>query len=124
LIAVTLVLMGVSLPHALEDFHYGDLMRLGIDRPVGIALLCSAYALQIAGVVLILRSRRSGSVLLAVMGGVWCVGAAMIHGHDMLFAGPTYRHGMISRLLELCIVILGGLAAIIGGRLAKQGPGS
>ena len=112
--------MGVSFPHALEDFHYGNLVRLGIDQPVAVSLLCSAYALQIAGMVLVLRARRSGAVLLAVTGGAWCIGAAIIHGHDMLFAGAAYRHGMISRLLETCIIVFGALAVVIGGRLAKQ----
>ncbi len=118
LIGITCLLMAVSLPHALEDFHYGDLARLGICQPLGIAMLCTAYAVQIIGLVLVVRGRRSGAVLLGAMGAVWCVGAAAIHGHDMVFGGEHYRHGMVSRLLELSIIVLGALATVLGMRTA------
>lgn len=106
--------MLVTLPHALEDFHYGDLLRLGIALPAGTAILATAYALQLAGIVMTARGSRSGPALLGVMGAVWCVGAIAIHGHDLLFAGPDYRHGFVSKALEVIIIVLGAGCAVIG----------
>lgn len=119
MIAATCLLVVVSFPHALEDFHYRDLARFGIDLPVGIAVLATAYAMQLVGVVLVLRGSRDGSLLLAAMGIVWCFGAIIVHGHDMLFAGEQYRHGLISRALELVIIALGVTVAVLGILVAK-----
>lgn len=106
--------MLVVLPHALEDFHYGDLMRLGIALPAGVVILIAAYALQLTGIALTVRGRRSGSALLGVMGAVWCIGAFTIHGHDLLFAGADYRHGFVSKALEALIIVLGAACALLG----------
>ncbi len=111
--------MVVSFPHALEDFHYRDLARFGIDLPLGIAVLATAYAIQLVGIVLVLRGGRGGAMLLAAMGIVWCFGAIVVHGHDMLFAGEQYRHGLISRALELLIIALGVTVAALGILVAK-----
>lgn len=113
LIAATCALMIVSLPHALEDFHYGDLLRLGIGLHAGIALLATAYGLQLVGILLTLRGHRVGLALLGVLGAVWCIGALAVHGHDLLFAGPGYRHGVVSKLLEVLIIALGALCAYL-----------
>lgn len=106
--------MLVSLPHALEDFHYGDLLRLGMALPAAVAILATAYVLQLTGIALVARGHRSGPVLLGVMGAVWCAGALAIHGHDLLFAGPDYRHGFISKALEVLIIVLGAVCALLG----------
>ena len=117
LVGVTCLLIAVSFPHALEDFHYGDLMRLGIPATTSYVLLATAYALQVIGIALSLRGSASGVVLLGAMGAVWCLGAVFVHGRDMLFAGPTYRHGVLSRSLESLIIVLGMLAAGLAVRL-------
>jgi hypothetical protein len=114
LVAATIALVLITLPHALEDFHYGDLSRLGIALPAGVAILASAYALQLIGIILTWRGRRSGPALLGVMGAVWCIGAIAIHGHDLLFAGPDYRHGFVSKALEVLIIALGAICALLG----------
>lgn len=119
LVALTVSLILVSLPHALEDFAYGDLQRLGITLPAGVAILLGAYALQTVGIALTARARAAGPWLLASMGAVWCIGAILIHGHDLLFAGAGYRHGFISKLLEVLIIVLGASAAGLGVRLAR-----
>lgn len=106
--------MLVSLPHALEDFHYGDLLRLGIALPAGVIILATGYGLQLAGIALTARGGRTGPALLALMGAVWCIGAIAIHGHDMLYAGPDYRHGLVSKLLEVLIIVLGAACAWLG----------
>ncbi|MBV8339722.1 MAG: hypothetical protein JO343_07230 [Candidatus Eremiobacteraeota bacterium] len=117
LVMVTCLLIAVSFPHALEDFHYGDLLRLGIPASITYTLLATAYALQLIGIAFTLRGSASGVVLLGVMGAVWCLGALFVHGRDLLFAGAGYRHGMISRALESLIIVLGMFAAALAVRL-------
>jgi hypothetical protein len=105
-------LMIISVPHVLEDFHYGDLLGFGAPPAVAAALLFAAYAPQIAGIALTMRGLRVGAVLLGITGAVWCVGAVFAHGHDLLFAGPEYRHGPISKVLEIAIIILSAAVAL------------
>ena len=119
LIVVTVLLVAVTVPHALEDFQYGDLYRLGINLPLGVCILAVAYGLQVTGIALLARNHSRGALLLAALGGVWCVGAIVIHGHDMLFAGPDYRHGPVSKLLELLIIALGAWCGVLGIRISQ-----
>jgi hypothetical protein len=111
----------VSFPHALEDFHYRDLARFGVSNPFGIVILAALYSLQLGAIVSILMGSARAALLLAATGAIWCVGAILIHGHDIIFAGPGYRHGVTSRLLEVCIIILGAFVAVAGIRVAQQG---
>ncbi len=104
--------MIVSMPHVLEDFHYGDLLGFGAPQALAVVLLLAAYALQIAGIALVMRGHQAGPVLLGITGAVWCIGAVFVHGHDLLLAGPEYRHGPISKILEIAIIILGAGVAL------------
>lgn len=119
LIVVTALLIVVTVPHAVEDFQYGDLLRLGINLPLCVCVLVVVYSLQVTGIVLLASGAPRGALLLAVLGGVWCLGAIVIHGHDLLFAGPQYRHGPISKGLELLIIVLGAWCAMLGVRIAR-----
>jgi hypothetical protein len=118
LIALTVALMIVTVPHVLEDFHYGDLLRFGIAPSLAVTILLVAYVVQGAGITLTARAHQAGPWLLAVAGAVWSIGAACVHGHDLLFAGPEYRHGLISKLLEVLIIALGAVIAWQGSRVA------
>lgn len=120
LVATTVLLVVVTLPHVLEDFQYGDLLRLGVHQPQGVGILLFAYSLQLVGILLTLGGKRSGALVLAAMGAIWCLGAIVVHGHDVLFGGASYRHGVISRILELLIIVLGGLCAVLGAMASRQ----
>jgi hypothetical protein len=112
LIVLTVALMIVSVPHVIEDFHYGGLLGFGASPALAAALLFGAYALPIAGITLTMRGLRAGPLLLGITGAVWCVGAVFAHGHDLLLAGPEYRHGPISKILEIAIIILSAGVAL------------
>jgi hypothetical protein len=102
------------MPHALEDLHYGNVLGLNLALPVAVSILVSAYALQIAGTALAARGRLAGALLLGAIGAIWCVGAIAVHGHDLLYAGPEYRHGLASKLLVALVIVLGGACAYVG----------
>ena len=51
-------------------------------------------------------------MLLGITGAVWSIGALVVHGKDLLLAGPEYRHGPISKVLEIAIIILGAGVAL------------
>ena len=122
LVAATCLLILVSLPHAIEDFQYGALVRLGVNPPLGIAILVIMYLLELGALRLILAGSTRAALLLAFTGAIWCIGATLIHGHDLIFAGFGYRHGTISKLLEVLIIALGAGVAIIGVRVAYTRP--
>jgi len=113
--------MLVALPHALEDFHYHDFDRLGIAPPASNALLAIAYLVQLVAIALLATGRRAGAVLAGLAGIVWLAGDAALHGHDFLFAGAGYRHGLVSKLLEGLILVLGAACAASGWRVARLG---
>lgn len=120
LIALSLALMLVTFPHALEDFSYRDLARFGVSLQLSISLLAITYALLLLGVALVARGSSRGALLLAAIGAIWCIGATTVHGHDMLFGGPHYRHGAISQVLEALIIALGALLALLGVRAGSS----
>jgi len=113
--------MLVALPHALEDFQYRDFDRLGIAPPASHVLLAIAYLVQLVAIALLAAGRSIGGVLAGLMGIVWLAGDAALHGHDVLFAGAGYRHGLVSKLLEGLILVLGAACAATGWRVARLG---
>jgi hypothetical protein len=115
---LSVLLVMVTAPHAAEDFAYGVFVRFGISALAAGLVLAVAYGLQTYGAYLSGRGVRSGSVILGIVGAVWCVGALAIHGREILSTG-NYRHGFISKALEVLIVAVGALTAVVG--LSKRG---
>lgn len=111
MIAVTVALMIVSVPHVLEDFHYGNILGVGVPAAAATVIVLAAYAVQVAGIALVARGVRLGAWLLGIAGLVWCTGALLVHGHDIVFANGAYRNGPISKILEVLIIGLGAAAA-------------
>ena len=124
LIGVTVLLAIVSGPHVREDFYYGDRVLPGLTSAYGVLALAAVYLAQALGIVLTLRADPRGAWLLAAMGAVWCAGAVIVHGHDVLFADVGYRHGAVSRILEAAIIVLGAAAAALGFRVAASPGGT
>jgi hypothetical protein len=120
LLALAIAFVAAIVPHALEDFYYGALVHLGVSTSVGVAILAFSVALTSTGAALVFSRRPLGGWLLAVVGAIWSLGAILIHGHDLLFAGPHYRHGLVSRLLELLIILFGAALAGFGALFARR----
>ena len=110
-IALTIALVLVTVPHTAEDFHYHEFQgRFGIDPRWAVAALVLAYATQAAGIALAAARRRVGTLILAGTGAIWALGALVIHGPEIIASGP-YRHGYLSKGLEVAIIGLG--AAVV-----------
>ena len=111
---LTLALVVISAPHTAEDFEFGAFQQRGMDPSAPAIALGATYALQVAGAFLAGRRARVGIVLLIVAGLVWTVGAVSLHAVEIVTPGP-YRHGFISKALEIAIIGLGIAIAVAGG---------
>jgi len=118
LVGLTIALVFISAPHAAEDFQYGEFGRAGIKTIVAGAILGALYALQAYGCVLAGRGDPTAAVVLGLAGAIWCVGAVLIHGSEVLAPGP-YREGWISKTLVVAIVLLG--ASLAGLAVLQRG---
>lgn len=118
-IALTLLLAAVSIPHAAEDFKYGEFARFGVSTAIAASALVIVYALQILGILLAWRGRTAGFWLLSAAGLVWCIGASAVHGAELLAGGP-YRSGFESKALVLAIIVLGGAVAVVSAVRARR----
>jgi hypothetical protein len=108
---LTVLLVAVSAPHVAEDFQFGEFAHLGVPAAIPAAALGLLYACQMLGAYFAGRNSRLGYVLLAVGGVVWCVGALVIHGHEIIGSGD-YRNGTISKALEVAIIFLGSAVTV------------
>lgn len=109
-VVLTALLVAATIPHAREDFRFGEFGHHGILQGLAFAALLVVYALQAGGVVLAFRGSAVGLRLLAVTGIIWCAGALAIHGGEIVASGP-YRDGLVSKGLEVAIIVLGAAVA-------------
>jgi len=75
-------------------------------------LLSLAFIAQVVGVLLILHRRRSGLGVTLGIALFWFIGAVLDHLHDVLFAWP-YREGIISKAMEIAIIVSMALLSVI-----------
>ena len=118
-IALTLLLVAATIPHAAEDFRFDEFARFGVSTTAAASALAVIYAVQLAGMILAARGTSAGYWLLAVAGFVWCVGAAAVHGSELLAEG-AYRNGFESKALIAAIVMLGAAVAAISAIRARR----
>ena len=112
LLAVSLASVPVTLTHSIEDVEAGVHQAFGLSLLVAAFLLSLAYALQVAAAVLLARTHRLGYLLNLALALVWLVGAAADHLDDVLFA-EVYRRGLVSKALEVAIMVITLLWAIL-----------
>jgi hypothetical protein len=114
-----IALIGISTAHSLEDFVNGIPARFGLSVIAAALLLGAAYAVQSAALALAAQGRRAGTILTGLFGAGWAVAAAADHWHDILFANH-YRAGVLSKGLEVAIIVVGAAQAITAARLLQK----
>jgi len=118
-ILLTLLLVAATVPHAIEDFRFGEFARFGVSTTTAACALVVVYAAQGAGMLLAARGSITGFRLLAAAALVWTVGAIAIHGSEIVSSGP-YRNGLESKALIVGIVVLGAATAIVSTVRARR----
>ena len=116
---ISIVLLVVSIPHAIEDFTFGEPTRVGVPASVALTALLAAYIAQLFGSWLALRGSAWGGRIVALMGAVWVVGAIAIHGPEIRALGVSWRFGIPS-IGGVALIVVAGALAIWYGALAAQ----
>lgn len=112
LLTLSALSVPVTLTHSIED------LDASIHRDFGLGLLTAAYLLslgyttQLLGAILSARAHRGGHLLNLVVAVIWLVGSVGDHIDDLLFA-EDYRHGAVSKVLELGIMVIGTAWALV-----------
>ena len=123
---LAIVLLVVSVPHALEDFAFREPARLGVAVGAALSALLVVYAMQLAGAWLAVGANPWGGRLVAAAGLIWFVGALMIHGPEIRAVGSTWRFGPTSIGGVMLIVVAGALSmwygSIASQRAARRRP--
>ena len=91
-VLLTALLVAISAPHAAEDFQFGKFEQMGVPSIIPATALGVMYATQAIGAFLAGRNARFGYVLLSLGGILWCVGALIVHGREIVGPGD-YRYG-------------------------------
>ena len=112
-VILTVILVAISAPHTAEDFQFGTFARLGIPDALPGTALGLVLTMQVCGVYLVARGSRIGFMILAGTGGVWSVGALVMHGPEIIASG-VYRHGFVSKAMEVAVILLGLAIAVAG----------
>lgn len=106
------LLLWVSIAHSLEDFVYGIPARFGLSVGLAALILGAGYGVQVAGMLLASKESSAGYFLTGITGAAWAIAAAIDHLGEVLTAWP-YREGVISKALEVGIMIFGVVLAVI-----------
>lgn len=101
------LLVGVSSAHVCEDFVYGVPARFGVAVAPAAVFVGVAYAVHAVLIALAARGATSGYLGNAAAGLGWFLAAALDHLGEVLFDSP-YRAGVISKALEVGIMLAGG----------------
>jgi hypothetical protein len=113
-LVLSFLLLWVSLAHSLEDFVYGIPARFGLSVASAAIILGAGYVIQVIGIVLASKATRSGYLLTFATGAVWAIAAAVDHLGEVLTVWP-YREGIISKALEVGIMLIGITLALASG---------
>ena len=109
----------VSLPHVFEDFVYGVPQRFGLSVMTAGFFVAIGYFVQVIGMLLALKGRRAGLVVLMLVGLGWAAGAVFDHLQDVLQIG-SYRQGAISKVMVVLIIQVGLILAVLSAMAIKQ----
>ncbi len=115
LFALSVASVLVTLPHSIEDFHYGIAARFHLGLLPAAFGLAIGYAAQMVGLALASHRQRSGYLISLAVGLIWFLGAVGDHLRDVLTTWP-YRAGLISKTLEVLIMLLAAALVIAAAR--------
>jgi len=104
LIAASVATVPITLTHAVEDFSVGIHERFHLPVLLAAFFVSLAYAAQVLAAALAAQERRLGYWLNLGLALAWLVGAAADHLGEVVFVSP-YRHGLLSKALEVAIMV-------------------
>ena len=104
LLAFSVLSFCVTIPHVIEDFHYGVPESFGIHPSIAGLLVGVGLALQVLGIIGVIQGTRWGFVITLFVATGWVLGAVLDHLPDILSREP-YRQGLLSRSLEALIIL-------------------
>jgi hypothetical protein len=110
-VVLSLLLLWVNLAHNMEEFIYGVGYTFDLSLTTIAVLYAAGFVIQISGILLADRGQRLGYTITMVTGAASAITCAMHHLHDVLFAWP-YRAGIVSKALEVSIMLLGVVLTI------------
>ncbi len=112
-----------TLTHSVEDFAVGIHARFGLPLLLGAFLLSLGYAAQVAGGALSARDHPAGHLLNLGVALVWLLGAVLDHLGEIV-GTPTgaYRAGLVSKLLEVGIMLVAAAWAGLAARALRRPP--
>ncbi len=112
------VLVGVAIPHLIDDFLYGIPEEFGLTDIQAQILAGVFSALLIVIFSLVARGRRGGIVGAAILGGFLALAGILKHVPRMLQPGP-YWSGFFSEML-IIMLILSGISLLIISLIALR----
>lgn len=118
LILSTLSFM-VTIPHVIEDFQYRVPESFGINPSIAGLLVGIGLAVQVGGIIGIVRGTKWGLIITLFVSAGWFMGAILDHLSDVLSTSP-YRHGFLSRSLEALIILDFGVILVLSGLGLKK----
>jgi hypothetical protein len=118
---IAIALIVVSVPHAIEDFAFGEPARVGIAPGIALGALLVSYSVQSIGAWLALRENPWGGRFIAATGFVWFLGALLVHGPEIRAEGQHWRFGPTSVGELLLVEIVSALAMWYGFIAAQSG---
>ena len=110
----------VTVPHVIEDFHYGVPESFGVNPSIAGLLVGLGFAVQVAGIIGITRRAKWGLIITLLVAAVWVLGAILDHLPDIVSSSP-YREGVLSRTLEVFIILNFSALFALSGIGLKQG---
>jgi hypothetical protein len=116
---IAIVLVLVSVPHAIEDFAFGEPARVGVAPGIALCALLVSISVQLTGAWLALRENPWGGRFIAATGFVWFLGALLVHGPEISADGLHWRFGPTS-VGELLLVVIASALAMWYGAIAAQ----
>lgn len=116
---ISLLGVWVTVPHVAEDFVFGVPQKYGVSLTLAGILLAAGYFLQIFGIILLAKGKRTGLLSSLLVGLLWLAGALWDHLPDLLKADP-YREGLISKLWIAGIIVWGGSLATVSFMNLRQ----